>query len=103
MRKRRDFEKAYEEGKKVVMPEFALFGRPNGLPHSRLGITTTRKLGNAVIRNRARRLVREAYRTHRERLPTGWDLVVVVRARSLERTVGELGAGLVDAAEELGA
>jgi ribonuclease P protein component len=101
VRKRRDFEKAYEEGKKVVMPEFALFGRPNGLPHSRLGITTTRKLGKAVIRNRARRLVREAYRTHRDRLPHGFDLVVVVRAPLLDGTVGQLGARLVDAAGRL--
>lgn len=101
MRKRRDFEQAYEEGEKVVMPEFALFGRPNGLLHSRLGITTTRKLGKAVIRNRARRLVREAFRTHREELPRGLDLVVVVRAPLLARSPGELAARLVKAAGEL--
>jgi len=98
VRKRRDFEKAYEEGKKVVTPEFALFARPNGEDHSRLGITTTRRLGNAVIRNRARRLVREAYRTHREKIPRGFDLVFVVRPPLLDKKPRELGPILVGAA-----
>lgn len=101
VRKRRDFERAYAEGDKVVMPEFALFARANGMDHSRLGITTTRKLGNAVTRNRARRLVREAYRTHREQLPLGLDLVFVVRAPLLQRAPAELGPILVRATGKL--
>lgn len=83
-----------------MTPEFALFARPNGLPHSRLGITTTRRLGKAVTRNRARRLVREAYRTHRRDIPTGLDLVFVVRSPLLERKPAELGPILVRAAQE---
>ncbi len=101
VRKRRDFERAYAEGDKVVTPEFALFARVNGMDHSRLGITTTRKLGNAVTRNRARRLVREAYRTHREQLPVGLDLVFVVRAPLLQRVPAELGPILVRATGKL--
>lgn len=85
----------------MVMPEFALFGRPNGLPHSRLGITTTRKLGGAVKRNRARRLVREAFRTRRDELPTGYDLVFVVRAPLLRRSSAELAPIMIRAARTL--
>ena len=70
--------------------EFALFARPNGLVHSRIGITTTRKLGTAVTRNRARRLVREAYRTHRNQIPTGLDFVFVVRPPLLDHKPAEL-------------
>jgi ribonuclease P protein component len=84
LRKRPEFEKAYEEGHKVVTPQFALYVRPNGLPHSRLGITTTRRLGKAVVRNRARRLVREAYRKHQDELPSGYDFVFVVRKPLLQ-------------------
>ena len=83
-----------------MTPEFALFARPNELAHSRLGITTTRRLGKAVIRNRARRLVREAYRTHREQIPLGLDLVFVVRPPLLERKPAELGPILVGAAHD---
>jgi len=98
VRKRRDFERAYEEGKKVVTPEFALFMFPNGTSISRLGITTTRRLGKAVIRNRARRLVREAYRTNQQNVPSGYDMVVVVRAPLLKRNARELATILIDAA-----
>jgi ribonuclease P protein component len=83
-----------------VTPEFALFARRNGLPHSRLGITTTRRLGKAVTRNRARRLVREAYRTHRQDIPMGLDLVFVVRSPLLGRKPAELGPILARAAHE---
>lgn len=45
----------------------------------RLGITASRRVGNAVVRNRAKRLVREAFRATRALLPAGLDLVVIVR------------------------
>lgn len=48
---------------------------PNQLEHSRLGLSISRKVGNAVVRNRWKRAIREAYRCHREHLPVGLDLV----------------------------
>lgn len=84
MRKRADFKRAYDEGSKVVMRPFVLFARANGLAHARLGVTATRKLGPAVVRNRARRLVREAFRQCRTTLPGGHDLVVVARPALLD-------------------
>ena len=100
VRKRREFEKAYEEGHKVVTPQFALYVRPNGLAQSRLGITTTRRLGKAVVRNRARRLVREAYRKNQSRVPGGFDFVFVVRRPLLSMTSTELDPLLVEAASK---
>jgi ribonuclease P protein component len=46
------------------------------LPHSRLGITTPVRVGNAVQRNRLRRRVREVFRLNRANLPGGWDILV---------------------------
>ena len=80
--------------------EFAIFARPNGMSRSRLGVTATRRIGNAVVRNRARRLVREAYRTHRRDVPAGFDIVVVVRTALLRKGAAELGPILVRAANE---
>lgn len=100
VRHRRDFEKAYDEGTKVVTPSFALFARPNGLAHSRLGVTATRRLGRHVRRNRARRVVKEAYRKHRREYPRGFDYVVVVRDALLKLSPEELAPVLVRAARE---
>lgn len=99
MRKRADFKRAYDEGNKVVMRPFVLFARPNGLAVSRLGVTATRKLGPAVVRNRARRIVREAYRHCQAELPQGHDLVVVARPSLLDLSPASVTPLLRDAVE----
>ncbi len=56
-----------------------VYGLPNGLGYPRLGMSVGRKVGNAVRRNRIRRLIRESFRLMQHDLPEGYDLVVVVR------------------------
>ena len=56
-----------------------VFVRPNGLTHSRLGLSVGRRVGNAVARNRLKRLLREAFRLDQHDLPEGYDLVIVPR------------------------
>jgi ribonuclease P protein component len=56
-----------------------IYARPNDLPHARLGMSVSRKVGTAPRRNRIRRLLREAFRHMRHDLPKGYDLVIVVR------------------------
>ncbi len=53
---------------------------PNDRGHPRLGLIVSRRVGNAVIRNRVKRQLREAFRLSQHDLPTGYDLVVSVRA-----------------------
>jgi ribonuclease P protein component len=73
---RSEFRRVYDEGQRRSASLCTVFFRPNGLPHSRLGITTPARLGNAVQRNRLRRRVREVFRLNRANLPGGWDLLV---------------------------
>lgn len=97
VRRRADFKRAYDEGTKVVTRLFVLFARSNGTEVTRIGITATRKTGNAVVRNRARRLVKEAFRGCREQLPAGLDLVVVVRPPLLRASPDGIAHELVGA------
>jgi len=64
----------------VASRSFVLFGLPNSLPGTRLGITVTKKYGGAVERNRAKRVVREIFRRNRAELLPPLDLVVNVRS-----------------------
>ena len=56
-----------------------LYARPNRLGVNRVGITTGKKLGHAVVRNRARRRLREVYRLNEAKFKPGYDIVVVAR------------------------
>ena len=60
-----------------------LYARPNHSGQNRVGITASKKLGIAVIRNRVRRRLREVYRLNEERFTAGWDIVVVARSRCI--------------------
>lgn len=76
--------RVYDEGKSWVHSLLVLVARPNGLDLSRVGVTASRKLGGAAARNRAKRLMREAARRLYPQLESGWDVMLVARARILQ-------------------
>jgi len=69
--KRREFLRVYETGRKLFSRYAVLFLAANDLPHSRIGITATKKIGKANVRNRLKRWTREIYR--RQRAPLALD------------------------------
>lgn len=77
-----DFRRAYNRGKSFVTPLVVVYVVKNRLPVTRVGITTSKKVGNAVTRSRARRVLREAYRPLAPRAAKGYDLVLVARGRT---------------------
>jgi ribonuclease P protein component len=77
IRRRAEFELAYNAGAKISSRWMTMFVRPNGGQCPRLGIAATRKMGDAVARNRAKRLTRELFRAHKPDTPV--DIVVVPR------------------------
>ena len=78
--RRPEYDAVYREGRRRAARQFAVFFRPNGLGHSRFGISLKRDLGGAVVRNRIRRRIREILRLHRMEIPAGWDIVVHPRS-----------------------
>lgn len=77
-----DFRRAYTKGKSFVGPLLVSYVRKNRLGITRVGITTSKKVGNAVERNRSRRVIREAYRGLSESVKPGYDLVFVARGKT---------------------
>ena len=90
MHQRAEYLACYQRGRPVTGPMATLHVLPNQLGHPRLGITATRKIGNAVVRNRLRRRCREVYRRYRRRseLPA-LDIVVNFKPRAAAATLDE--------------
>ena len=81
LRRHADFQDVYANGRRVPGKYYTLFSKPNGLSVARLGIAATKRLGGAVVRNRAKRLIREVFR--RNDIAPGFDIVVVPRRELL--------------------
>jgi ribonuclease P protein component len=79
LRRGADFRRVYERRRSASNDWLIVYACENELPHTRLGLSVSRKVGMAVHRNRLRRLYREAFRLTRHELPTGLDLILIPR------------------------
>ena len=85
-----EFRRLYQKGASSAGSCMVLYCRKNKLGHNRLGLTASVKLGHAVVRNRARRRLREVYRLNSNRLCAGWDIILVARSRTVTASWKEL-------------
>ena len=79
-----------------------LYARKNRTQRNRVGITVSKKLGKAHIRNRVRRRLREVYRLNEEKFQPGWDVVVVARSRCVESDFRHLTDAYLSLAQKAG-
>jgi ribonuclease P protein component len=83
LRRPAEFRRVYERRCRVQAEFLTVYGCLNSLDHARVGFSVSRRFGKAVLRNRLRRLYREAFRLVRERLPSGLDLVLIPRSAEM--------------------
>lgn len=107
LRRNSEFGRVYTRGKSYVHPDLVLYVLKTRGKRTRVGLTATKKIGHAVVRNRARRVLKAAIDEHLDRDIGGYDLVFVARARTplrkswqVSRSVAKLfaAAGLPDKA-----
>ncbi len=96
LRSRPEFERVFKGGRRIGGRLFLLIALPNGGSEHRLGLAVSRKVGGAVTRNRARRLLKEGFRRLACPDEQGFDLVVVARPDIVGRTQTEVEGELKD-------
>lgn len=82
IKENRDFHRVYSKGKSYVHPVLVSYVMKNRKNAVRVGITTSKRIGNAVKRNRARRLIRESFRILSPGVAKGYDVVFVARTKT---------------------
>jgi ribonuclease P protein component len=90
IRRRAEYQQIYERGTRIRSRFSTVFILPNDKGVTRLGIAATRKLGGAVVRNRAKRLIREVFR--RNAIAQGFDVVIIPKRELLDASLTVLEA-----------
>ena len=93
--RRSGFRRAYDQGRKFQARHFTAFVLANDEAQPKLGITATRKSGNAVARNRARRLMREVFRKNKRLVPSGIDIIINVKSSLSEAVYQDLESDFI--------
>ena len=79
-----------------------LYARKNRTGTNRVGITVSKRLGHAVVRNRVRRRLREVYRLNEAKFQPGWDIVVVARSRCISASFQDIVSAYLALAAKAG-
>jgi ribonuclease P protein component len=96
LRNKKDFASLYKKGKSIGGRYVVIFYRKNGLSYTRRAFLASKKVGNSVKRNRARRLMKESYRAFEGTAPKGYDVLFIARASIAEKEVkcGDVGLSM---------
>ncbi|MBP7866179.1 MAG: ribonuclease P protein component [Acidobacteria bacterium] len=92
VRKHREFDEVYQKGARIDTPFFVLYHRKGTRPSHRLGMTVSKRIGKACVRNRVKRLFRDIFRKNKPLGTECWDIVLNARKSAATATRAELEA-----------
>lgn len=102
LRNQNNFVAVYNRGKSKGCKYAVVLYKKNDLPYSRIAYVASKKVGNSVQRNRARRLMREAYRTMNRKITPGYDVIFVARNGIDQHKCDEVRRGMFGAIRATG-
>ncbi len=85
-----EFKKVFLEGKRIESNNLTFFFLRNGYKFNRLGVIVKKEIGKAVVRNRTKRRIREAYRHINEKLFQGYDIIIIAKKNIVELNYFEI-------------
>ena len=100
IKENRLFKRLYSKGKKEVSSDLVVYFLPNKLGKNLVGFTVSKKIGKAVVRNRIRRLIKEALRKQEPCLKQGYFFVIVARTKAAGASFGQIDASLSEVFEK---
>ncbi|RKD31372.1 ribonuclease P protein component [Thermohalobacter berrensis] len=90
LRNSREFRRVYDKGKSYANKNLVIFFIRNNLEYNRIGFSVTKKLGKSVVRNRVKRLIKEAYRLNSCKIKKGYDIIFLSRIRAKNASYSEI-------------
>lgn len=97
LRRKDEFSSIYKRGKSIGERYIVLFYKKNGLSYNRIAFLASKKVGNSVERNRARRLMKENYRLLKNNIKSGYDLIFIARNTINNRKAQDVNKSMVNA------
>lgn len=91
----KDFSRVYSAKKSYANKYLVMYILENGTDTLNLGVSVSKKVGNSIVRHRLARLIREAFRLNADRLPSGYDIVVVSRAGLKDKGYKETESAMI--------
>lgn len=95
LKNNREFKKVYSYGNSYANKYLVIFFIKNNLGYNRVGFSVTKKIGKSVVRNRIRRLIKEAYRLNSDKLKQGYDLVFLPRKMAVGHGFKEIESAMI--------